>query len=133
MLGLQLTGLSPQYSVGDSVFITCSTDLKVDRLVWLNDDGQEIANTFSEPLLPLMLNSVEESMNNALFTCQAQSEFGDQMLPVLLQVEDSSSSGIGVTVIGGAAAGGIVLLVLISTVVIILCICARKKSRYVHE
>ena len=127
--GVQLSGFSPPYSIGDSVSITCSTDLKVERIVWLNADGQEVSIATGAASLTLNFNSVTQSLIDAEFTCRAESELGTQTMAIVLEVEGSSSSGLPINAIVGAVIGGLLLTLVPAAIVIILCFCARKKPR----
>ena len=85
---MRILGLAQQYSVGDNVSVSCSTDLTFSRIVWLNADGEEIlatSNPFS-PQLNLTLNSVTADMDGTRFTCRVTSEFGEQERVITLAV-----------------------------------------------
>lgn len=110
----------PSYSVGDSVSITCSTDLKVGKIVWLNANRQEVSVATGAVSLTLNFNSLMQSMNGAQFTCLTESEFGSQMLPITLEVvEESSTSDVSIGVIVGVVIGAFLLLLLIPAVITI--------------
>ena len=76
-------GLAKKYSIGDNVSIACFTDLTFSRIVWLDADGALATNN---PQSSLTLNSVTAAMNGAMFTCRAESEFGDQEMTISLVV-----------------------------------------------
>ena len=88
-LGLHLEGLATEYTVGDNVSINCLTDLKVQRIVWL-DVLSEIANSESAELT-LNLPSVTEAMDGMLLTCRAEGDFGDQDMEVIISVVTDNS------------------------------------------
>lgn len=118
-------GLETENNIGDDISITCSTDLKVSRIVWLNNAQEEIAA--SQSLLTLNFNSVTESMNNAQFVCRAESKFGNQSIAITLSVTGSSTGGESFGAIVGGAIGGLIVLLLIPTVLVILYCCLYKK------
>lgn len=124
ILGLQLTGLESSYDIGDTVSITCSTDLSVNRIVWLDPDDQEVAS--SETTLTLSLSSVTESLDGSQFLCRSESQFGNQEEFVVLKVASGGRARLIIATASGSA-GGLVIFLVIVTVTTLLCFCAYKR------
>ena len=62
------------HQINSSVTITCSSDLAVQTIRWLNnsDNGQElISNSGQQPLL-LPIESVTLNLGNTMYTCEVQ-------------------------------------------------------------
>ena len=62
------------HQINSSVTITCSSDLAVQTIQWLNhsDNGQVlISNSGQQPLL-LSIESVTLNLDNTMYTCEVQ-------------------------------------------------------------
>lgn len=55
-------------------------------------------------------------MDGARFTCRAESEFGDQMMTIVLDVAGDGAAGVLIPAVGGAAGGLVVLLAVVAVV-----------------
>ena len=128
----------------------------MNRIAWLNENGEEVTSSESVPQqnlqLTLTLNSVTELMNGAQFTCQTESEFGNQTRMIVLVVGEAATmesatatstdaatetetamaeegffdSIIAIVVV---AAGGFSVLLLIPASVTIVVLCIRQSTR----
>ena len=87
---MHLEGFATEYTVGDNVSISCLTDLKVQRIVWLDATMSEMANSESAELT-FNLPSVTEAMDGMLLTCRAESDFGDQDMEFIISVVTDNS------------------------------------------
>lgn len=112
---MHLTGLEQVYSVGDKVSITCSTDLRVDRIVWLDDDETEMAIT-NDAQLTFNLTSVTADME---FMCRAESEFGNQVVVIVIVVGNNGGGSSSTGAVAGGIIGAIIALLLLVAAIII--------------
>ena len=123
--GLQVTGLSAFYNDGDDVSVTCSTDLKFSRIVWLLDDGvTEMSSTDSEPQLILSFSGVSPDLDQRQFTCRVESELGNQDISIIV-IYSVQAAGVGAIV--GGAVGGIAFLLLVLLLIFILWCCLGRQ------
>ena len=62
------------YEIGSSSNITCSSDLSLQTIQWLNnsDDGRELFNNSGQQQLLLQIERVTSSLNNTMYTCEVQ-------------------------------------------------------------
>ena len=72
---ISVSGNMMLHQLQSSVTITCSSDLAVQTIRWLNnsDDGQEliISNSGQQQLL-LPIESVTLNLDNTMYTCEVQ-------------------------------------------------------------
>ena len=126
--GLQVKGLSAFYNDGDDVSVTCSTDLKFSRIVWLLDDGvTEMSSTDSESQLILSFSGVSPDLDQRQFTCRVESELGNQDISIIViySVQAAGSDSVGAIV--GGAVGGIAFLLLVLLLLFILWCCLGRR------
>ena len=81
--GLQVTGIKPMYNSGDSVSLTCSTDLNYTRLSWYQGD-QLLISEDVQPRVVLRLESVTDYLNKEHYVCRMESTSGEQSLAFVL-------------------------------------------------
>ena len=62
------------HQINSSVNITCSSDLDVQTIRWLNnsDNGQELFNNSGQQQLLLPIESVTLYLDNTMYTCEVQ-------------------------------------------------------------
>ena len=62
------------HQISSSVTITCSSDLAVQTIRWLNnsDNGQELISNFGQQQLLLPIESVTLNLDNTMYTCEVQ-------------------------------------------------------------
>ena len=62
------------HQINSSVAITCSSDLAVQTIRWLNnsDNGQELFNNSGQQQLLLPIESATLNLNNTMYTCEVQ-------------------------------------------------------------
>ena len=72
--GTVISGNEEMHQINSSVTITCSSDLAVQTIQWLNNsDNQQvlISNSGQQPLL-LPIESATLNLNNTTYTCEVQ-------------------------------------------------------------
>ena len=62
------------HQIDSSVAITCSSDLAVQTIRWLNnsDNGQELISNSGQQQLLLPIESVTLNLDNTMYTCEVQ-------------------------------------------------------------
>ena len=62
------------HQIDSSVTITCSSDLAVQAIRWLNnsDNGQELISNSGQQTLLLSIGSVTLNLNDTMYTCEVQ-------------------------------------------------------------
>ena len=62
------------HQINSSVSITCSSDLAVLTIRWLNnsDNGQELIRNSGQQQLLLPIESVTLNLDNTMYTCEMQ-------------------------------------------------------------
>ena len=62
------------HQISSSVNITCSSDLAVQTIRWLNnsDNGQELISNSGQQQLLLPIESVTLNLDNTMYTCEVQ-------------------------------------------------------------
>ena len=62
------------HQISSSVTITCSSDLTVQTIRWLNnsDNGQELISNSGQQQLLLSIGSVTLNLHNTMYTCEVQ-------------------------------------------------------------
>ena len=62
------------HQISSSVTITCSSDLAVQTIRWLNnsDNGQELISNSGQQQLLLPIESVTLNLDNTMYTCEVQ-------------------------------------------------------------
>ena len=73
-LAILITGNESPHQIGSSVNITCSSDLSVQTIQWLNDsdNGQELFSNSGQQQLLLPIERVTSSLANTMYTCEVQ-------------------------------------------------------------
>ena len=124
--GLQVTGFSASYNDGDDLSVTCSTDLKFSRIVWLLDDGvTEMSSTDSESQLILSFSGVSSDLDQRQFTCRVESELGNQDMTIIINVQEPVDSV--AAIVGGVVGGIAFLLLVVSFLIFILWCCLGSR------
>ena len=83
--GLQLTGLSNEITVGDTVTVTCSYNMAMTSIEWLHNDMIILSTTNSQ--LNLTFSPVNASINNQEYTCRVNAVYGIQERNVTISVQ----------------------------------------------
>ena len=129
--GLQVKGLSAFYNDGDDVSVTCSTDLKFSRIVWLLDDGVTVmSSTDSESQLIFSFSGVSSDLDQRQFTCRVESELGNQdmVIAIIVSVQQAAGSeSVGAIDIVSGVIGGITFLLLVLLLIFILWCCLGRQ------
>ena len=62
------------HQIDSSVTITCSSDLAVQTIRWLNnsDNGQELISNSGQQQLLLPIESVTLNLDNTMYTCEVE-------------------------------------------------------------
>ena len=74
IIGIAISGNEGMHQINSSVTITCSSDLAVQTIRWLNnsDNGQELISNSGQPQLLLPIESVTLNLDNTMYTCEVQ-------------------------------------------------------------
>ena len=69
---IKISGNQSTYQLGSSHRITCSSDLTVQSIQWLNtsDNGEILTNNTGEQQLVLELDDITATINNTNYTCE---------------------------------------------------------------
>ena len=69
-----ISGNESPRQIGSSVNITCSSDLSVQTIRWLNDsdNGRELFSNSGQQQLLLPIERVTSSLANTMYTCEVQ-------------------------------------------------------------
>ena len=89
--GLQISGHSPQFNVGDTVTITCSFDLSLTSIMWLYDDV--VAMSSSDSQLNLTFSPVNDTIHNRQYTCRVTTPYGEQEENITISVQGTYNNG----------------------------------------
>ena len=73
-IGIVISGNEEMHQINSSVNVTCSSDLAVQTIRWLNnsDNGQELFNNSGQQPLLLPIESVTLNLDNTMYTCEMQ-------------------------------------------------------------
>ena len=73
-----ITGNDRPYHIQSSVNITCSSDLAVQTIRWLNnsDKGQTLFNNSGQQQLVLPIDRVTSSLANTTYMCEVKVSLG---------------------------------------------------------
>ena len=73
-IGILIFGNEEMHQINSSVTITCSSDLAVQTIRWLNnsDDGKELISHSGQQQLLLPIESVTLNLDNTMYTCEVQ-------------------------------------------------------------
>ena len=73
-IGLVITGNERPHLISSSVDITCSSDLAVQTIRWLNnsDNGRELFSNSGQQQLVLPIERVTSSLANTMYTCEVR-------------------------------------------------------------
>lgn len=86
--GVQIAG-SPTLTVGDTVMLTCTTDLPVTRLEWIFSFGTVVETT--EQTLDLIFDPVNDYLDGREYICRATSANGIQEVSITLDVTSEAA------------------------------------------
>ena len=69
-----ISGNEGPHQIGSSVNITCSSDLSVQTIRWMNDsdNGRELFSNSGQQQLLLPIERVTSSLANTMYTCEVQ-------------------------------------------------------------
>ena len=72
ILGVKIIGNEEAHQIGSSVSISCSSDLAVQTIRWLNnsDNGQELFSNSGQQQLLFPIESVPPTLANTNYTCE---------------------------------------------------------------
>ena len=72
MLGIVITGNERPHQIQSSLNLTCSSDLAVQRIRWLNnsDNRRELFRNSGQQQLLLPIERVTSSLDNTMYTCE---------------------------------------------------------------
>ena len=73
-IGIIISGNEEMHHINSSVTITCSSDLAVQTIRWLNDsdNGQELIRNSGQQQLLLPIESATLNLDNTMYTCEVQ-------------------------------------------------------------
>ena len=73
-IGIVISGNEEMHHISSSVTITCSSDLAVQTIRWLNnsDNGQLLITNSGQQQLLLLIESVTFNHDNTVYTCEVQ-------------------------------------------------------------
>ena len=74
IIGIVISGNERMHHINSSVTITCSSNLAVQTIRWLNnsDNGQELISNSGQQQLLLPIESVTLNLDNTMYTCEVQ-------------------------------------------------------------
>ena len=74
IIGIVISGNEEMHQINSSVTITCSSDLAVQTIRWLNnsDNGQVLIRISGQQQLLLSIESVTLNLDNTIYTCEVQ-------------------------------------------------------------
>ena len=74
IIGIVISGNERIHQISSSVAITCSSDLAVQTIRWLNNsnNGQELISNSGQQQLLLPIESVTLNLDNTMYTCEVQ-------------------------------------------------------------
>ena len=74
IIGIVISGNERIHQINSSVAITCSSDLAVQTIRWLNnsDNGQELISNSGQQQLLLPIESVTSNLDSTMYTCEMQ-------------------------------------------------------------
>ena len=69
---IEMSGNQSIFQLGSSHRITCSSDLTVQSIQWLNtsDNGEILTSNTGEQQLVLELDDITAAINNTMYTCE---------------------------------------------------------------
>ena len=72
--GIVISGNEEMHHIQSSVAITCSSDLAVQTIRWLNnsDNGRELISNSGQQQLLLPIESVTLNLDSTMYTCEVQ-------------------------------------------------------------
>ncbi len=117
---MQISGVEESYEAGQSVAVTCTTDLSFNTINWVNELGVRLSEEDSEPSLIL----TDSFSATSQLTCRIESNFGDQEMTIKLTVMDpGKSTGTNIGAIVGGIVGGLLALFLCGLIMLLICCC----------
>ena len=69
-LDILISGNEMLHTPSSSATITCSSDLAVQTIRWLNESGQELFENVGQQQLNLTIDSVGLELDNTMYTCE---------------------------------------------------------------
>ena len=74
IIDIVTSGNESPHQIGSSVNITCSSDLSVQTIRWMNDsdNGRELFSNSGQQQLLLPIERVTSSLANTMYTCEVQ-------------------------------------------------------------
>ena len=114
---MDITGLLPRYIVGNSLSLSCFTDLSVSNITWFDQNSRIVARTTSDSRLNLTRESV--TADDTQFTCVIRSQFGTQSRVITIVIDQDPN----LSIVGGVVGGVVALLILIVIVILLCCFC----------
>ena len=72
IIEIEISGNQSTYQLGSSHRITCSSDLTVQSIQWLNtsNNGEILTSNTGEQQLVLEIGDITASINNTMYTCE---------------------------------------------------------------
>ena len=72
--GIVISGNEEMHHIQSSIAITCSSDLAVQTIRWLNnsDNGRELISNSGQQQLLLPIESVMLNLDSTMYTCEVQ-------------------------------------------------------------
>ena len=65
-----ISGNEEPHGLSSTVNFTCSSDLAVQTILWLDGEGQELTNNMAQQQLVLTIEEVSEELNNTMYMCE---------------------------------------------------------------
>ena len=69
-IDILISGNEEPHDLSSTVNITCSSDLDVQTIRWLNGSGQELTNNAGQQQLVLTIEEVKAELNNTMYRCE---------------------------------------------------------------
>ena len=71
-IAILISGNEEPHNLTSTVVITCSSDLVVQTIRWLDDEGQELFANVGQQQLNLTIDSVGLELDNTMYTCEVR-------------------------------------------------------------
>ena len=75
VVGLEISNDST-FIIGESAVINCTSEIVVEKLLWLDQKENILANSSSSTMATLEFNPVNDSIHGKTFTCRATQNMG---------------------------------------------------------
>ena len=69
-IDILISGNDQPHNLTSTVAITCSSDLAVQTIRWLNESGQVLFENVGQQQLNLTIDSVGLELDNTMYTCE---------------------------------------------------------------